>query len=271
MKMLKLWFEKCINKSHGIEVESVTTSMICLVISALALSCNTATNEDQMSVNPNGDELSITPLIDSNTNWLVSCSVDDDCGESGRCTCGSCVIPCSPMSSEGNLCTRAMDQSESEIVECAETDPVSMASSCGEDYRREYVGICLLRCEMNDECPAHLLCHEGHCVRPRRGESHGCGDERQCIEAGGAPEHCRILCEDDREEAMSIEREPPPPMREIANCVQGCVDAGYEAEACRSRCAVCSERCLLIDDPPEAQECAVRCSLYADRNQSSED
>ena len=67
---------------------------------SLLISCNTATDEDQMTVDPNSDELSMTPLIDSNTNWLVSCSVDDDCGESGRCACGSCVIPCSPMSSE---------------------------------------------------------------------------------------------------------------------------------------------------------------------------
>ena len=271
MEMLKLWFKKCISKGHWIEVKCIVTSISYLMLIYLLLSCNTATDEDQMIVDPNSDELSTTPLIDSNTNWLVSCSVDDDCGESGRCACGSCVIPCSPTSGERNLCATATDQSSNEIVECAETDPVSVVSSCGEDYRREHVGICLLRCETNDECPAYLLCHEGRCVRPRRGESRGCGDERQCIEAGGAPERCRILCEDDREEAMSIEREPPPRMREIANCVRHCVDAGYEPEACRSRCAVCSERCLLIDDPQEAQDCERRCSRYANPDQSSED
>lgn len=235
------------------------------------IALSSCSNESQTSIDPNGDGTTITPLIDSNTNWLLSCSADSDCGEGEHCSCGSCVIPCAPMGMEGARCMTTIDHPAPPVVECVEAEPVSEVSSCGEDYQSAQTGICLLACTTNDECPSHLLCHEGRCVRPRRGETRGCADERECVEAGGDPERCHILCEEEFEGGMSLERQPPPPEREILACEQNCIEDGYAPEDCRSRCAVCDERCPLLEEPREVQECEMRCMHRDDHNEDNED
>ena len=254
-----------IQMKRNLEVKFLFYLVLTLMSFSLYLGCTSEDLERGATVDPNGEESTITPLIDSNTNWLLSCSADADCEEGEQCSCGSCVIPCLPMSNEMNHCMTALGHSQSEVVECAEVEPVSDVASCGEDYSRGHVGICLLACETNDECPNRLLCHEGRCVRPRRGESRGCGDARECIEAGGAPERCRILCEDDMEGDMSMERAPPPPVQEIVQCTRRCVEAGYSRNACYARCAICAERCLLIEDSLDEQACQTRCQRREER------
>ena len=203
----------------------------------------------------------VTPLIDSNTNWLLTCSTDSDCDAGEQCACGSCVIPCAPEGHEGPSCVTSMSYASPESVSCSAAEPVSEVSSCGEDYMRPHEGICLLGCDSNDQCPDHLLCHEGRCKRPRRGESRGCSDERECVEAGGDPMRCRVLCEDDdRPEEERMGPPPPPLMEELLECERRCADEGNQAELCRARCAVCAERCLLTTDPEEAERCAERCA-----------
>ena len=264
-------------KSHGLLQKTghfwrtlgLRIFLINLLASPLYQGCSSDDLESGETVDPNGVESTVTPLINSNTNWLLSCSADSDCGEGEQCDCGSCVIPCSPVSPEASRCATDMDHAEPELVECAEADPVSEVSSCGEDYSRAPAGICLLMCEMNDDCPDHLLCHRGRCVRPRRGESRGCDDALACVEAGGSPERCRVLCEEELEGGMSVEREPAPPMREFLECERRCVAEGYPPEACRSRCAVCGERCLLIENPREARECQMRCQRLGEGDEAS--
>jgi len=209
----------------------------------------------------NAGSSGVTPLIDSNTNWLLTCSADSDCGAGEQCACGSCVIPCAPEGHEGPSCMTSMSYASPESVSCSAAEPVSEVSSCGEDYMRPHEGICLLGCDSNDQCPDHLLCHEGRCKRPRRGESRGCSDERECVEAGGDPMRCHVLCEeDDLPEAERMGPPPPPLMEELFECEHRCADEGNQVELCRSRCAVCTERCLLISDPEGAERCAERCS-----------
>lgn len=104
-------------------------------------------------------------LIDSNTNWLVSCSLGEDCGEGEECVCGSGVIPC-----EAERGCRIREENDHEIrVSCSGVDPVSESSSCGENYMRPLAPICLPECQTEAECPDLLICHEGTCRRPRRG------------------------------------------------------------------------------------------------------
>lgn len=246
----------------NIRLQAFSLIASCLLLGGLFSGCEEASTDSTTSAldpDENGGS-AITPLIDSNTNWLLSCSADSDCDEGEQCACGSCVIPCAPEGSEGPRCMTTMGYPAPESIECADAEPVSEVSSCGEDYTRPHASICLLACQSNDECPDHLLCHEGRCKRPRRGESRGCNDERECIEAGGDPQRCRVLCEDSTEGMMSMSSmHPSPPMGELLECERRCTSEGNDPAGCRSRCAVCSERCLLVSDPEEVQRCTMQC------------
>lgn len=245
-----------INRQHVRLLAWMITVLGCGVF--ISTACNSSSNQSNSTSTLESSGEQLTPLIDSNTNWLLTCSADSDCDVGEHCACGSCVIPCAPEGNEGARCMTAMNFSSSESISCAIAEPVSEVSSCGEDYIRPHEGICLLGCQSDEECPDHLLCHEGQCKRPRRGESRGCDDERECIEAGGDPMRCHVLCDDDPENQMGPP--PPPLMEEIDECERRCTSEGNEAPQCRTRCAVCAERCLLTSDLEEAERCAERCA-----------
>ena len=200
-------------------------------------------------------EVDLTPLLDSNTNWLLSCSVDLDCGVGETCVCGSCVVPC-----DTDQGCRGRDEGDNTIrIACWDADPVSESTSCGEGYTRPMMPICLPQCEVETDCPDHLVCHEGSCKRPRRGEVRGCEDTRRCVDAGGSPERCSALC-DEGEMPSSRMRPPPPPEEELFSCERRCIEGGGDPGDCRARCAVCEERCLLMGG--EASQCEQRCSHH---------
>ena len=64
------------------------------VILIASWSCDEGSTDDMTSTT---EAAELTPLINSNTNWLLSCNEDTDCDEGETCSCGSCVIPCEEM------------------------------------------------------------------------------------------------------------------------------------------------------------------------------
>lgn len=113
-------------------------------------------------------------------------------------------------------------------ISCVEVDPVSEVDSCGEDYMRPMTRICLPQCEIEDDCPEELVCHEGMCKRPRRGE-------RRPPRSG-----------------------PPSPEMQEDACRMICVEELEQSpEMCRETCGVCEERCEILARGDE--DLRVRC------------
>jgi hypothetical protein len=86
--------------------------------------------------------------LDSNTNWLVSCEVDQQCSGSLRCYCGQCTQPCA-QNDQCGLLSGAV---------CAE----SGEAVCGQQASPG--GLCVLECTRNEECGSSFSCNAGQCV-----------------------------------------------------------------------------------------------------------
>ena len=69
--------------------QSVITLLV-LLASLIFVSCDQLVTDNTTDSN---DTIELTPLIDSNTNWLLTCSSNSDCDDREICSCGSCVIP----------------------------------------------------------------------------------------------------------------------------------------------------------------------------------
>ena len=69
-------------------------SLLIMLVSLTFTSCDQLASDDTTS---SEDTIELTPLIDSNTNWLLSCNSNTDCDQGEICSCGSCVIPCEEM------------------------------------------------------------------------------------------------------------------------------------------------------------------------------
>lgn len=89
------------------------------------------------------------PEAGSQTNWLVTCTVSDDC-DALECLCGACSARCDDDDACGDLagasCIPASD--EGAVALCEGTVPSS--------------GICLPRCDVS--CPQGTSCASGVCV-----------------------------------------------------------------------------------------------------------
>lgn len=201
-------------------------SLTCTTTLSLMWGCGEITTDLGESVIGGSEVAETVPLIDSNTNWLLSCVEDTDCGEGERCSCGSCVIPCEM----GRGCRLRPGAPQPPQVECAMVAPVSDPDSCGEETS-DVGQICLPRCELTQECPADLICHEGTCKLPRRGQR-ACEEARRCVEGGGDPEECLMSCPQG-EDAMS---RPPRPPEEVTDCARRCLADGNSPEDCERRC-----------------------------------
>lgn len=86
--------------------------------------------------------------IDSNTNWLMRCSSDDQCSGSLRCYCGQCSQPCA-QSDECSLLAGA---------QCTSTG----GAVC--DDQPALGGLCVLGCSEDTECGPEFSCIGGQCL-----------------------------------------------------------------------------------------------------------
>ncbi|HTV20193.1 MAG TPA: hypothetical protein VMG12_16025 [Polyangiaceae bacterium] len=98
-------------------------------------SCGRAADEEELQ-------------IDSNTNWLMRCTSDDQCSGSLRCYCGQCSQPCAD-NDECSLLAGA---------ECASTG----GAVCGE--QPALGGLCVLGCRLDVDCGPDFGCIDNQCV-----------------------------------------------------------------------------------------------------------
>ena len=133
-------------------------TLLVLLASLIFVSCDQLVTDNTTDSN---DTIELTPLIDSNTNWLLTCSSNSDCDDREICSCGSCVIPCEEMTG----CSIDPRDVRAPQVDCAMSDPVYELDSCGDGYSRPMTPICLPRCNSEADCPSRLVCHEGTCKR----------------------------------------------------------------------------------------------------------
>ncbi|MEO8179556.1 MAG: hypothetical protein ABI895_12055 [Deltaproteobacteria bacterium] len=89
-----------------------------------------------------------TSLLDSNTNWLMRCTEDQQCSGALRCYCGICTKPCGQNSECGLL----------DGAECAE----SGERLCGEQAGAG--GLCVLACTDDANCGSGFNCRSGQCA-----------------------------------------------------------------------------------------------------------
>ena len=98
------------------------------------------------------DPSSRPETIDSQTNWLRSCQMDAQCGES-KCLCGVCTSPCSDNSAcesrHGAECVTAME--DGAIAQCGGARPLAE-------------GLCLPRCDDDTPCASQQMCVAGVCT-----------------------------------------------------------------------------------------------------------
>jgi hypothetical protein len=123
------------------------------------------------------------PSVGGNTNWLLKCSDDADCGSATSCVCGRCSQRCSSAA----MCADFPGSA------CAQAVPAQL--QCGGEQPE---GVCLLACETDSDCPGELACIEGACVERAAAT--------RCDEHAGA-----LLCSGFDDEALpgwSLSAEP---------------------------------------------------------------
>jgi hypothetical protein len=102
----------------------------------------------------------VAPTYMGNTNWLTSCSDDDDCSDDLSCECGVCTIACDT-SSDCNSLGAACDSGSDALV-----------SACGSALADS---ICLPECENDGDCGSGQ-CIDAHCLPAQMSSSDGGGD-----------------------------------------------------------------------------------------------
>jgi hypothetical protein len=130
-----------------------------------------------------GGEADDTVQFDSNTNWLKSCSVDDECGGALSCLCGICTQPCGT-----NPECRLLSQAEcrpSESPHCAGAPNVDVG------------GVCVLPCESDNACPVLFTCAAGQCIPPDPVAVHGIPP--------GSDGDCAFISWDDLYESVELD------------------------------------------------------------------
>jgi len=139
---------------------------------------------------------------DSNTNWLMSCETDADCGE-GPCLCGVCTETCDPGSCGGfGIAAQCVARSETRLqTSCKdEVDSVCLpecpAGTCGEGLYC-VTGVCVA-------APGECGCESCRSTLGRCGDAPGCREIASCADREGcvgmecygiAPESgpCRVM------------------------------------------------------------------------------
>lgn len=183
-----------------------------LVKSLLMIVCMSGVScqEDPLTM---GESTTITPLIDSNTNWLLACAEDDDCSEGGQCSCGTCVIPCQPEVG----CQLRLGDEQMIRVECQESNKVLSELGCGNDMPVISERMCIPSCEIDADCPATFRCREDHCIPPPRMRDERC--EEACLMSNRDSRRCYVECqraqrrrqEEEYRQMSMMDGTPPPP------------------------------------------------------------
>jgi len=90
--------------------------------------------------------------IDSQTNWLRSCSADSQCGDA-KCLCGVCTSPCM----DDSMC------SERRGAECVTAKEDGAIAQC-RGARPPAAGLCMPRCDDENPCASKQMCVAGVCT-----------------------------------------------------------------------------------------------------------
>lgn len=90
------------------------------------------------------------PKAGSNSNWLVLCDEQTECGGKLACQCGACSMECQ----DDDEC------SDLPGGHCVLTSAPDLVAVCGAEAS---AGVCLPRCE-SGECPSQMVCADGACV-----------------------------------------------------------------------------------------------------------
>lgn len=93
-----------------------------------------------------------TPVVNSNSNWLLPCSDDVPCAE-GSCFCGACTRVCMAASDCGNERPDAI---------CVTPEAQSLMEQCAGVAPAE--SVCLPGCESDEDCSSWQACLAGNCV-----------------------------------------------------------------------------------------------------------
>lgn len=102
---------------------------------------------------------------DTQTNWLRTCNRDADCGEFA-CLCGVCSLSCSESDDCGDAPSGAS---------CRAPGSEATSAVCGASAE---VGLCLVTCTSDAECPTGQRCEGDACV-PRASTDGGAGSGDQ--------------------------------------------------------------------------------------------
>ena len=103
------------------------------------------------------------PSEGSNSNWLLACESDAECGSAAACRCGGCTRECSSDVECGGL----------ENARCTAATENGRASQCRGAEQDSSFGICLPRCEPGS-CLEGQACVQGSCVLAARPSSAFC-------------------------------------------------------------------------------------------------
>lgn len=131
---------------------------------ALVLALLAACGEDKTS-----------PKTGSNSNWLVACANESDCGGSGACLCGAC----------SRECNDNLDCSSLEGALCSTVDETARGTQCG--GTEQLPGLCLPGCEPGS-CADGQSCVAGACVLAELPEVEFCEPARAPSRAERAAE-----------------------------------------------------------------------------------
>jgi hypothetical protein len=104
-----------------------------------------------------------TTVVQTNTNWLERCEMDEDCGGSLACHCGICTLACGS----------EMDCEALPAARCALRDDPATWTTCGSREPTLASGICLPSCTPGT-CRDDQACISGVCVSVPLPESQFC-------------------------------------------------------------------------------------------------
>ena len=147
---------------------------------------NSSCQEDNL--NDTSENSIITPLIDSNTNWLLACAEDADCDD-GQCSCGACIIPCQFEMG----CRLRPNTEQSLLIECRESETILSDLSCGDDMPLTSRQMCIPTCDVDPDCPPTFRCLDNNCIPPPRVRDEAC--EEECRRSGRNPRRCYVDCQ----------------------------------------------------------------------------
>ena len=153
-----------------------------VILCLLAGSC------EEENLSDTNESSIITPLIDSNTNWLLACAEDADCDE-GRCSCGACIIPC-----QAEMGCRLNPEAEQAIlINCRESEEILSDLTCGDDMPVTSGQMCIPACDADLDCPPTFRCRDNNCIPPPRMRDEAC--EEECGRSGRESRRCYVECQ----------------------------------------------------------------------------